>query len=369
MIQVDIVLFDDEGSDLLKKAILYDLNYSVLYSRKEIIYLSPRIVYFLISNIFTKRFRILWKQLNNFSVLYFSYLYACLKCFNPKVVITFTDNSFNFQWLSRNYKSARFFAIQNGIRINYCVDFSLQKVPIIVKRISMPNLICFGQYERDLYLKYGHDIDNYYPFGSLCWTYYKTEIVKTTLQKEYDLCLVSEMDIYTLKGGQVYPGWLEGLNKLHAYLRKYLDQGQNIKICIAMRSSDAAEYEYYRKTFGDNVTIIQNNRKEFSTYQAIDKSEITVALASTVAREAFCWGKKVCFCNFTGNPAFNFPIRGIWSIVETEYEQFQKMLEEMREMDINRFLEVTATSRKYLINYQDTPVHHFCRNIIINHIQ
>lgn len=365
--QVDIVVFDNENSEIIKKAILFNLKYEVLFTREEVFYCSPKIIYFFSKNLCKKEFRELWSRCSNFDVLHLSYLYACLRCFNPKVVLTLIDNSYQFHWLSRNFKTANYYAIQNGVRIDYSADSFQQNLPEIFAKTSMPNFICFGEFERDLYTNCGHQIDKFHPVGSLFWSYFKNKISITPVKKEYDLCLVSEWDSDALNGHHLCFGFIDGLKNLDIFILKFLEQHQNTKLCIACRSSELAEYEYFQKTYsGYDISIIKNNRSEFSTYFAIEKSEVTIALMSTVAREAFGWGEKVVFCNFSGNPRYNLPINGIWSIVETDYKVFNNSIEEILRMNSSKYLEINQDERKYLMNYQSTPVHTYCRTLILN---
>ena len=90
---------------------------------------------------------------------------GCLKLINPKVIITFIDNSSYYHWLCKRYKGAHFFAIQNGNRTNG----QLEKTIIQYHE----HFYCFGNYDRDRYARFDHHGDFFHPIGSLLGGYYK----------------------------------------------------------------------------------------------------------------------------------------------------------------------------------------------------
>ena len=63
--------------------------------------------------------------------------------------------------------------VKNSDEKNFTDQFILQ-----IRIISMPNFFCFGNYEVNLYKKHEHDVDNFYPVGSLKASYYKSCLSK-----------------------------------------------------------------------------------------------------------------------------------------------------------------------------------------------
>ena len=90
--------------------------------RPEKIYISFSVVFCFIKSIryfncgalkgSNNKLRTILRELSNY------YRLGCFQFINPKAVITFIDNSNGFHWLSENFSSAQFLAIQNGNRTN-----------------------------------------------------------------------------------------------------------------------------------------------------------------------------------------------------------------------------------------------------------
>ena len=104
----DIVVFDNVGSKDLKN-VLRNKEYFILETRTENltkIYVSLNIIkeYF-------KNFKGNFKN---------AYLISLIKIMNPKVVLTFCDNSFKFFDIAKSMeKKVDFIAIQNGARYDF----------------------------------------------------------------------------------------------------------------------------------------------------------------------------------------------------------------------------------------------------------
>ena len=99
----------------------------------------------------------------------------------PKVLVTFIDNSSTFSWISKNCNNFESIAIQNGFRISSHltkdVNFYLQ------------HYFCFGNHEISKFNKMGFTIENYYPVGSLAASLGFGKI--NEIQSEYDMLIVS----------------------------------------------------------------------------------------------------------------------------------------------------------------------------------
>jgi surface carbohydrate biosynthesis protein len=165
-----VLIFDIEGSEVIINLVLKDIPYSILPVRTNFFYLSPIILLMMIRNF---NYYGLLSGKKTISLLFQSYLYSFTKHTDPSIVITYIDNNPSFHWLSRNYSDAQFFAVQNGVRNKSNLCTSSKSNGQTIKKISMPNLICFGQNDADNYTHFGHEIDNYYCKGSLKGSYYQ----------------------------------------------------------------------------------------------------------------------------------------------------------------------------------------------------
>lgn len=355
----DIVVFDYEGSDVIKKLIFYDKKLTILPVRGEIFYLCPRILI-----LFLKNFIWIYLFYRKYRDVNLTYLLSCIEYIKPQVLITFIDNNSLFHAISEIYNEAVFYAIQNGSRNKY----SIAK-PICSRAsgdvYSKVNFFCFGEYEIDLYKSNEFMVKRFYPVGSLIGGYYRSRY-KPSLRK-YDLCLVSQWR-RVLMLTEEYPAVKGAIITLDNYVRKFAEN-KGLSICIARCSLDPAEEDYFKKRYGKQAHIINFDWNAFSTYIAMDSSEVVLTLTSTAACESLGWGKKVLFCNFSGDQRYNFPINGVCSINDTDYEIFKNKLDWLINLENEEYLRLTRAAARYLMCYDfSMPAHKYIRKMVMEYL-
>lgn len=368
-----IVIFDNAGSNIIKTMILYDVDYTIFYARGEKYHITLSIMCQMIKNMGLVDWQYL--KVNNQSKfrkflkeLYKVYCYSFMAYIKPKIVLTFVDNSYWFQIISRIYnQNAVFYAIQNGCRRKYSVTEWLPKAPDPGSIIFIPNFFCFGNYEKDLYEKYHHNIGCYLPVGSVRGSYYKNTLALKEIEIKYDICLVSEWEDLIMEQG-FYPEIKNAILILREYLKKYIEE-YHLSFCVATRSNDRTEMNYYRSYFGEKAEIIDFNMEEMSTYHTMDESSVIVTFMSTAAVEAFGWGKKVLFANFSGDDNYDLPQQGIWTINVIDYNVFKLKLNYLIKINEKTYREKTRQCAQYLMNYNpQLPTHILIRNMILKEL-
>jgi len=358
----DVLVFDEVGSNILDKTILTDIEHTILCSRKEVLYLNLKIMVCLMKNIIKAFFR------DKHRTLYLLYLLSCVESVKPKIVITLIDNSYLFQAISRLYTKAEFYAIQNGVKLEVTLE-DMPKYPPEAKLISMPNLFCFGRQIVDIYKKHGHKVDHYFPIGSLIGGYYKSQASSSSADIQFDVCLVSQWRNDFMCSDQCAE-LKRSFDTLNRFLSRYQKE-RGLKLCIATCSVEQGEREYF-KDFYDipSVEVNNFNRLDFSTYRAMEKSQVIVANDSCAALEAFGWGKKVLFCNFTGMADYNFPKPGIWSTNKVDYDDFSNKLDNIIKMDYENYYSDANETMRYVMNYDfSKPAHVFIKQLIYDKIE
>lgn len=353
-----IAVFDFRN-DILEKMILRDIQFSVIPADFGLLYISFPIIFNFLKNLF----RIYFK-LKKYRRIFFVYLLSCIQVVRPKVVITVIDNNYLFHTLSQFYNQAEFYAIQNGTRHNIDLEDALQEILKLGITSSMCNFVCFGSHEIESYRKIDYTIyKKFHPVGSLIGSYYWTQAKPSDLRIEFTTCLVSQWRRQIMIGNE-YPTLKKTCQVLNNYLLRFINE-KKTSCCIAEASNCSEELEYYKSTFGDKAKIIPNNREQFSTYSAMDKSNVIIAFSSTAAYEAFGWGKKVLFCNFYAESGFDRLVGNANSVDSQDYEEFSNKLDYLIKIDDSEYKRLTLNERKYVMNYDfDMPAHKYIRNII-----
>ena len=236
----------------------------------------------------------------------------------------------------------------------------------------------FGDYDVDAYMSIGHKKENLLPVGGLIGGYYKTEISKNDISNKYGFCIVSQVvDMWFEDGIDKMPGRENGkrlFNTLMDYFVLYLKENKdkNYKIAVALRPQDKSltkgEYEenYFREYLqGFDYDIIQNKPLEFSTYQAMDESEVIINHYSTSCFEALSWDKKILFCQFYDYPKFPIPEDLFWKVTEPNYEIFKEQLDTLihiKQKDYSN--SILSIKKKYCNMGINNPPHKIIKDYI-----
>lgn len=349
-----VLVYDNNGYDLLKKTALTDLDATVLHTRRELLYANPQLILFFLKNLNKLNLRELMCYRNLLGQLFRIYLLSAVETVKPKLVITIIDNDYMFHWLARNYKQSKFCAVQNGVRLEVDISKRLPKYPHSAHKITIPSFFCFGDREVNMYKKHKHDINDFHPVGSLRGALYRSITPKKMENTKFDVCLVSQWDKELIETDK-YKSLVTGLERLENLLSKYLsDNNGRTKFCIAMRTNNPIEREHFYKVFGDKVVLVGNEQKSFSTYSLMDSSELIITFCSTAAFEALGWGAKVLFCNFSTDVNYDVISDMPWSFSEYDYLSFKRAIESFLEMNVDEYKKVLLQDRhKYYMNYID----------------
>jgi len=142
----NIVLLHENHENILKNFILPQFKVLTYKTSPETFYISASIIYNYIKQLFNYRWKNSFNKKITFrkllSELINNYRLVTIKYINPKIVISFIDDSGLFHWLSKNCSHKEFFAIQNGNRINK----QLEKSDYFFHN----HFFCFGNYEKEL---------------------------------------------------------------------------------------------------------------------------------------------------------------------------------------------------------------------------
>lgn len=342
---IDIIIFDGEGDSVQKiSEVCKNYNIFVLETRDhrvKKIYLNLKIIFK-----FIKYFILLNK-------LWISYLSAVIECINPKLIVTFIDNSYQFSKIAKIlHKRYNFLAIQKAARYEFEED------PKSVKNIYIPNFICFSQFEIDYYQSKKINISNFYIGGSLNVALFEDflkneENKKNILNEKFDICLLSEPS----------PGWNkkflhyeESIARIAEYTIKF-SKIHKKKIAFAGKKVGVAAYEeinFYKRYLKEEFKILPRNINCFSSYQLMSNSELTIGMVSTMLRENLSRQKKILSCNFTNNSIWDFPISGLCFLKDCKFEDFERRVLEILGASSAEYFSKLNKKPDYIMYYSST---------------
>lgn len=354
--KIDIIVFDREDLLSIEPILKVFKNKLLLDGR----YSSTKKIFFNFSLLkeIRKNYR------GNLSMAYYSSLISLTK---PKLVLTFVDNSWLFNKLTKKfYNKLNFLAIQNAVRYEIKINNNLHKKKIVKtnlnKNFFYDNFLTFGKYEIDHYKKNNIFINKAQDIGSirLANVIDDFKASKKKIQKNrYDICVISDAFIV----GTDKRFGLNGLEKAQIkYLKSMIKiikkHNLNFIFCFK-RFQDKINKEmlFYEKYLSDEeIKFIKNNstnrlnNKYNSSYQKMLESKLTVSLWSSMLRENIALGRKSLSVNYSGNEVSNFPITGICAIKKPNFKTLEKRVLKLVNMSEKKYIKLLNKKNKYLIN-------------------
>jgi len=360
----NLLIFDDASIEELKN-VLINYDYFILETRVERIkkiYLSLKIIFLCFKNY---RGNILS-----------AYLLSLIDIIHPKVVFTFIDNSYKFSELAKlRHAKYKFVALQNGARYEHKTFRYLFQKKIIghdFDKFYIPYFLCFGQHEINEYKKNNIKVKNFFKVGSLRTSNFLHLAKKKRITKKllYDICLISEPYAWDKILNKANLPFEEGIAKLLRFVIKFSIKN-DLKLIIASRQGMlidghltteqkknnpefAKEHDFYKKYLTNNELdyLLKRffiRREKFHSYKLMSQSKVVVSTMSTMLRENLFMKGKILACNFTPTNIFNFPIKGICSIKNCSFKDFEKRLLYILSISKKEFFSKLQKNSSYVI--------------------
>lgn len=342
-----IIIFDDISGEL-SFFFSKEKNYFSLDTRLQRIdkiYINYSIVKFILFNLLKRKIKL-------------NYLIALINIIDPKIIITFVDNSQDFHLLSKFFDKKRFFlAIQNANRADYFYLSQNQK-----KKIFFQKLFCMGDFDVNL-LKNYDIIGNYEVVGSFRTSLFINKFNNNLdKNKKFDICLVGKNLVKFFQPVQTYenkviPEYLILLENL----KRYIKENNNISLVVCCKNYGfklEAEKSFYKDFFGPlNVTISSNGKdinddNYFNSYKSILKSEVVIGLPSTILRESFFFDKKILCIDFSKK--LLHPFKDIALCNSKNFDDFSFKLNSLLEISSDNYFKKLNYSKNYVVGKIDT---------------
>ena len=117
------------------------------------------------------------------------------------------------------------------------------------------------------------------------------------------------------------------------------------------------ELAFFKKNLNDiefNYLVSNSIEKDkFSSYKAMFQSNIAVATYSTMLRENLGIGGKILSCNCTYSDIFDFPIEGICSIKNCNFQEFEKRLLDIHSISKENYFSRLSKDKYYVMEYNE----------------
>ena len=376
----DLVIYDIKSINDIN-FFFKQYNYFVIETRLDIIkklYISPKIIFYLFKN-YTG-------SLSN------AYILSLLEIIKPKVVLTRVDNSIKFSEIAKVCeKKYVFIAIQSAARTDYTWNnffYKTKKIDISFnKKIYIPHFVCFGEYEIKQFKDLNIKVQNFYPIGDLQFSEYLEYKKKNqhNIIKKKDICFITDYiaenyhHAYLGTNEKVIERFNSDTDETNINVKKsilkllkyviYFAQQNNISLAIPLKRDkrihpklasrernffeinlNKKELEYF------NSCVIERDRQNYSSLESLMNSNLAIGWTSTLLRNKIGAGGKALACNFTDQKLYNFPINGICSLQDCNYDEFEKRVNNLLSMSEKDFLLKIDQKPSYVMKFdQNMP--------------
>ena len=323
----EFVIFDSDNTDPVEK-ILPNKNYTIISTRiTQInkIYVSRKIIFYIMKNFF----KVSLKQ---------NYLAALIVVIAPKIVLTYISDSEDFHIVSKIlHNKIKFIAFQTYMPNMFEIMFSKKGK----KNFFIPKFFCYGKCDELFYKNKKVNIGTIESVGSikasLTYEYVKSKKLKINPDK-YDICLISESRAVINKDWPQVKTLDDSIGLVAEFTHK-LCKKHNLNLVFSGKinktDADAKReiyfYKHYLKNYDFKISEPSFIEKTYSSYINIMQSKLTIALFSTMLREAISFDKKILSFNTTGyldtkfpGPNIEFPQESICILEKPSYELFEE---------------------------------------------
>ena len=290
-----------------------------------------------------------------------SYLLSIIDQVNPKLILTFIDNSHRFSIFANIKKNKyKFVAVQNGARYEHKIVNLLKKrkIKVELKKFFIPHFFCFGKNEINDYKKNNQIVGKFDVVGSLRLSNFlnsQKNYKKTNSKKTNDILLISDVYCWDANLEKLNFPIEEGLINLIRFTIRF-SQKYKFKMKIAARSklnNFIKEKEFYKKNLSKNEYefLLKNiffRSENHKTYKIMQKSKIVIGTMSTMLRENLSLNGKTLACNFTNTNIFDFPIKGLCFSKNMNYENFEKQLSKIYKISLKEYYNQLSENRYYV---------------------
>lgn len=351
-VKIDFLIFDETHSDLIINLIPKEYSKLVFRNRPVIWNIHPRVFFSFFTNLKYFDFKALIKPLRGLLKeilwqLHMVYIKSEIDLAQPRVVLTFIDNSAKFAWLSQRSHRIPCIGIQNGFRLSDDSNSSLG--------YYCHYLFCFGQHEVKKFPSIGYKVDHFIPVGSLLLSTTRNEIpnfFEMDLDKketDFDLLIVSCWR-GNIGFGQDVQDSMAAMRLMDMHLSKYL-RTRSLKAAVILRSErdsvdwimdevGMSEEDYYLSIYNDSLQIIDANFQSKNIYPTMFTSDVIIAgHGTTCLVEALAFGKKILYANFSGSDKYHkdFAPEIVFKGSDYNAEEFYKRLDDLLQMTNEEF--------------------------------
>ena len=371
----DVLVVDNIALDWIKEPILKDVNYTFISTRpleqKGLYYLDLKILFFFIEGL-TKKL--------NFKT---SYVYACVKCVKPKIVL---ENIFdyNMSYIAKHFPKTKvvilsqgtwFYLSKRGIKyIGSSFPIDLVKT----KKETLKNfyILLWGQKDVDIFLDHGLNKEkiNFLKVGSYEGSFYKEKFFTNEIKN--DLLFVSQIHHSFLTSDNTLRkiGIKNHIISANLILRYAKENNLNAVFLLRNREKfDNQEINLISSLNykGKYFKIVKNKNK--ALWKELFMSKIIFSLNSTVAHDAMSLYKKTVLMPLSEKYIYKWSSYRFsndkdfwkWTVETRDYNNFKNIVDDLIQLNQREYEKIIKDKIDYLCySNKDNSGYKFIRKFL-----
>lgn len=294
-----------------------------------------------------------------------AYIDCFIKRVQPRLIVTFIDNSLRFLTLHQRHPEIKTLFIQNGLRGYYCDIFELlDKMDVRHSNmLTVDYMLVFGSVIGAEYARYV--TGTVVPIGSI-----KNNLIPKAQSLQRDvIAFASQWHKDGFYMGDIFYTQKRFFEQVERPIVKCLSsyaKNKNKRMMIIPRNNRyshlrAQEEAYFHHLLGEECIFLEPQGL-YSSYQALDSAEVVVTVDSSLGYESIARGNKTAFCStrtkLFGIPGFtygwpgDFPQEGPFWTDRPDASNINKILDYLFEVDdVQWRKDVDSTNFSSLMTY------------------
>ena len=363
--KVEVVIFDERGSEWLKKCVPQNVKTLVLASEIPRGSLGhPSLLLGLLKWLFSGNF----EKLGVRGRLRAAYFIALLEKISPTIVISNNDGSEIIRAIALNHHTIFVAVIQLALRERFRNS----------KITTLPTYFSFGRAEEKIFSSSQLKCHDIRPVGSLRNSIYlaTNQAQKNDQEVSPRLVFISQWKRGLCENPEsnLFKAWNEGHRKTFQSVHRYAKEN-SIKLDVVLRNTfdHVDNMEQQRKYFFEaaqttEINFFSSKNDELASYRPTYEGDIIVHFLSTLGFEVFGYGKKVLCCIGLGGGKPFIEEYGVQELIEelpsevllseNKEDLVNDMINRLIDMPNLTYETLTKNARNYYMSVEENQKTH-----------
>jgi UDP-N-acetylglucosamine 2-epimerase len=190
----------------------------------------------------------------------------------------------------------------------------------------MDVFFCFGQHYADQFTRVGSVIGRSIPVGSPILNE-KFDLIRSAWAEDIDILMIDQTTRSLRRHSKAaYDSLVKLLENLAAFMKAHHKTAVRYQLRDYEDKSEREETVALLERF--KISWLDNTG-HYESYENMARSQLVLTMWSTMGYEALAIGKKVLFCNYTGDPALSVAAVPEIQEIDPSYASFERKIKDL----------------------------------------